>query len=347
MIDSILVFVAKHASSLPERLVRGLFLLAADVLWLLGLGGERQLERNLVHVLHARDGAIPSRREVRHTARLAMRSYFTYFSEAMTLEARDTLTLDARVRGTGAYLADIQADARRGSVPAALGHQGNWDYAGFWSHLHLLPVTTVAERLSNEQLLEEFISIRKRAGISIFTTKTPGLTDRLKHVMTGEEHRLVPLLADRDLSHHGEFVEAFDSMIRVARGPATLSYDLMTPLYVVNVYRERLHGERRRAAKTPYGYVIDISGKIDPHTYEGMNREDALRAISQEWVRQWSAGVMAHPQDWHMLQPVFLEDMDASRMSNVPADVARRIASLHAHDHNRGQSADGEGVKSR
>lgn len=329
MIDSILVFVAKHASSLPERLVRGAFLLAADILWLLGLGGERQLERNLAHVLHARDGAAPSRHAVRRTARRAMRSYFTYFSEAMTLEARDSVTLDARVRGAGAYLDDILANSRHASLPAALGHQGNWDYAGFWSHLHLLPVTTVAERLSNEQLLEEFISIRKRAGIAIFTTKTPGLTDKLKDVMRGEEHRLVPLLADRDLSHHGEFVNAFDSMIRVARGPATLSYDLMTPLYVVNVYREKLHGERRKKAKTPYGYVIDISGKVDPHDYQGMEREEALRAISQEWVRQWCAGVMEHPEDWHMLQRVFLEDMDATRMSNVPDDVAHRLEELH------------------
>lgn len=340
MIDSILVFVARHASSLPERLVRGLFLLAADIMWLCRIGGERQLERNLTHVLHARDGRMPARRDLRRTAHRAMRSYFTYFSEAMTLEARSNETLDARVHGAGTYLDAILADSRTASLPAALGHQGNWDYAGFWSHLHLLPVTTVAERLSNEQLLEEFIEIRERAGISIFTTKTPGLTDKLKDVMReqgkgkgagdGNEHRLVPLLADRDLSHHGEFVEAFDSMIRVARGPATLSYDMMTPLYVVNVYREKLHGERRKKAQTPYGYVIDISGRVDPADYQGMEREDALRAISQEWVRQWSQGVMAHPEDWHMLQPVFLEDMDTSRMSNVPPDVERRIEAMRS-----------------
>lgn len=328
MVDRLLVFVARHASALSERFVRGVFLLSADILWLFGLGGERQLERNLAHVLAFRDGKPAGRRELRRVAHQGMRSYFTYFSEAMTLEARDDATLAARVRGTGKYYDDIMRAAERTSLPAALGHQGNWDYAGFWSHGNLLPVTTVAERLSNEELLRSFIDIRERAGIRIFTTKTPGLTDKLKDVMRGDRRVLVPLLADRDLSHHGEFVEAFDSMIRVARGPATLSYDLMLPLYVVNVYREKLHGKRRKAAKTPYGYVVDISGKVDPREYRNMGREDALRGISQAWVTLWCDEVAAHPEDWHMLQPVFLEDMDASRLTNIPDDVQRRLDAL-------------------
>lgn len=323
MVDKLLVFVARHASSLPEGLVRALFLFAANVMWLFGIGGERQLERNIAHVLAARDGRRPARREVRRVARRGMRSYFTYFSEAMTLEARDDATLAARVRGTGRFHDAIREDAAKGSVPAALGHQGNWDYAGFWSRDHLMPVTTVAEKLSNEDLLRAFIEIRERAGISILTTHTPGLTDKLKDVLRGQEHRLVPLLADRDLSHHGEFVHAFDSVIRVARGPATLCFDLKMPLYTVNVYRERLHGKRRRKAHTRWGYVIDISGRVDPADFEGMEREEALRAISQAWVDQWAPLVEEHPEDWHMLQPVFLEDMDRSRLGAVPDDIRR------------------------
>lgn len=325
MTDKLLILAARLAPHVPEGLVRALFLAAADVVWALRVGGVGQLERNLAHVLAARDGARPSRRVVRRLSRRAMRSYFTYFSEAMTLEAVDDATLAARVRGGGPFLRELLDDAARTSLPAVLGHQGNWDYAGFWSHGNLLPVTTVAERLSNEELLGIFLDVRRRAGIDILVTGTPHLTDRLKDVMRGEERRLVPLLADRDLSRHGEFVDAFDSVIRVARGPATLCFDLGLPLYVVNVHRERLSGERRRRARTPYGYVIDITGRIDPAGYRGMEREAALRAISQEWVRIWERGVMEHPEDWHMLQPVFLEDMNPTRLKNVPDDVAARI----------------------
>nr|WP_235143715.1 hypothetical protein [Bifidobacterium moukalabense] len=56
-----------------------------------------------------------------------------------------------------------------------------------------------------------------------------------------------------------------------------------------------------------------------------MPRQEALQAISQAWVDLWARGIAAHPQDWHMLQPLFLEDLDRSRLHDVPDGLRSRM----------------------
>ena len=104
-----------------------------------------------------------------------------------------------------------------------------------------------------------------------------------------------------------------------------MAYDTGLPLYVVNMYRERLHGERRRTARTPYGYVCRVSAPIDISRFAGLPREQAIHDISQAWVDVWASGIAEHPQDWHMLQPIFIEDLDLSRLKDVPDEVLKMI----------------------
>lgn len=270
---NMMAWLANHPRVLPERVIRGAFLAAADVAWLLRVGSVRQLERNLSHVLTwscARPDAAVAQptpvdaKALRRMSRRGMRSYFTYFSEALTVGARSERQLKARIRGTGSGLQSLfeltaPSQGNR-SAPVAMGHQGNWDYDGFWARYALAPVTTVAERLADTRMLEVFVAIRERLGIRILLTGTPHLTERLEDELA-KPHVIVPLLADRDLSRHGEFVEAFGSTIRVARGPATLAYDTGSPLYVANTYRERLTGARRKEAGTPMGMSARSAGR--------------------------------------------------------------------------------------
>ena len=44
-----------------------------------------------------------------------------------------------------------------------------------------------------------------------------------------------------------------------------------------------------------------------------MPRADRVRAMTQAWVDEFAAGVRQRPQDWHMLQKVFVEDLDPER----------------------------------
>ncbi|MDY3126255.1 phosphatidylinositol mannoside acyltransferase [Bifidobacterium mongoliense] len=327
MLDTIVIALMRGASHVPEALVRAPFLLAADAAWLARTTGVRQLERNLRHVIAHRDGTdAVDRAGIRRLSRRAMRSYFSYFSEALSVGARSRGELLARIRPDGDGFAPLRRliHDHPGSAPMAMGHQGNWDYAGFWAHDALAPVTTVAERLSNRAMLDAFVAIRERLGMTILLTGQQGLTERLKRAMA-EPHVLVPLLADRDLGPRGEFVRAFGSTIRVARGPATLAYDLHTPLFVANIHRETLTGERRRRASSSHGYVIRITGPLDIDRFRTLPRHEAIAAITQAWVDRWAAGVEDHPEDWHMLQPIFLEDLDLDRLRDVPADVLARV----------------------
>ena len=59
------------------------------------------------------------------------------------------------------HLADALATGR--GVVVALPHMGNWDHAGAWATLAHSPVVTVAERLKPEDLYEQFLAFRRGA----------------------------------------------------------------------------------------------------------------------------------------------------------------------------------------
>ena len=243
--------------------MRGLFTCAADIAWVFRVGGVRQLERNLTHVfaseMRRSHGSVDNRelrRRVRHCSRQGHALYFAYFCEARPLVQGANNSFGHESRGDGQRFDSIVRDAKQGvSSLIAMGHQGNWDYAGYWARLEVAPVVTVAERLANDELLHTFVDIRERLGMRILLTGQHDLTGRLRNVLL-DSTVVVPLLADRDLSRHGVFVHAFDSVIRVARGPAALAYDTGNPLYVVNLYRENSADGVKKQAGVPYGYVM-------------------------------------------------------------------------------------------
>ena len=246
MPDRLLIFLAQHARLVPERLLRGLFLAAADLCWLFRIGGVRQLERNLAHVMPEAD-----HRSLRRTSRQGMRSYFVYFVEALTVGARTKEQLLARIHGGGnAYPSPAKTDIGLRSLPIGMGHQGNWDYAGFWACSTVGQVTTVAERLRDQGMLNTFADIRRRLGMNILLTGEPDITGRLTTLLRKPD-QVVPLLADRDLSRRGVFVQAFDSWIRVAAGPAVIALDARLPLYTVNMHREKLTGSAADRPRPP------------------------------------------------------------------------------------------------
>ena len=50
-----------------------------------------------------------------------------------------------------------------------------------------------------------------------------------------------------------------------------------------------------------------------PVPAEGDSKQQAA-AMMQEVARLFEAGIRAHPQDWHMLQRVFVADLDPGRL---------------------------------
>ena len=300
----------QHAGSVPAPLLRGVTVVAADVVWLLRTGGVQQLTRNLAR---ARPTASP--RELRRLARAGMRSYMRYYGEAFVMRDATPEQVEARVRVVG--YDETRELVGRGVTPVvALSHQGNWDLAGVYASTHIAPVLTVAERLEPPELYEEFKAFREALGMEILTAGDPGVFRTLLRAAQGRgPGRIICLLADRDLSHHGVEVDFLGARARVAAGPAALAVSAGAPLVAGGIYYERLTGARRAAAGTPWGIVIRFHPVIEVPT-EGTTAE-RVAVVTQRWVDDLAGDIRAHPQDWHMLQKVFVDDLDAARYART------------------------------
>lgn len=299
---------------LPEPVARALFTAAADGAWLARGGGVRQLEANL-----ARLRPDLSRRPLRRVSRDNLRGYLRYYREAFQLPRLSRAQIEARVRVIGD--AAIRAELAAGrSVQLALSHSGNWDLAGAWGTRELGQVVTVAERLEPEELFEGFLTFRTGLGITIIPLEKDGNVFRRLLRLSRSGAHVVPLLADRDLSHTGVEVDLAGHRARVAPGPAALSKAAGQALHAVMIRHERLHGARRRAAGGPWGIVVEFGERLDRP-----GEQATVEELTQRWVDWLTVRLRRHPDAWHMLQKVFLADLDADRLARS-AERARQAA---------------------
>ena len=253
-----------------------------------------------------------------------MRTYLRYYAEAFALPRLTPEQIDARVRPVGAE-APAEAAGQGRPVVLALAHQGNYDLAGAWASRHLAPATTVAERLNPPEIFDAFVRMRDAVGMRIIPLDRGSDVFR-ELVRTAQRGRvLIPLLADRDLTSRGLEVDFLGERARVAVGPAALSIATGAMLVPTQVSHERLHGERRRAAGTPWGVVVTFGPPVPVPT--GVPRSEQVRLMTQAWVDALGADIIEHPTHWHMLQKVFVADLDPERYAVTRAkDKAKGTA---------------------
>jgi KDO2-lipid IV(A) lauroyltransferase len=182
----------------------------------------------------------------------------------------------------------------------ALPHAGNWDYAGAWVCAHGWPLTTVAERLKPEAVYRRFVAYRESLGMEIIPLSggerppMDVLAERLA------ESRVVPLLADRDLSARGVEVTFFGGRTRMPAGPALLALRTGAPLFTVSLWYDGEHPRGRVLGPVPL--PPESLGSLDVR----------VRALTQTIADRLGEGIAAHPADWHMLQRLWLSDAGAS-----------------------------------
>src|SRR4051812_11784814 len=270
---------------LPEHRARRLFEIAADQMYRTHGKGVDRLRSNLRRVCPELDE--PTLDALTHRA---VRSYLRYWCEAFRLPSWPLDDLVARTRTVHEERLRDPYAAGRGVV-AALPHQGNWDWAGAWACHTGIPVVTVAERLRPERLYEEFVTFRESVGMRILplTGHEPPLP-QLEAAL--REGGFVPLLADRDLGRKAVEVSLCDHRARMPPGPALLA---------------RATG----AALVPItsAYVgEDMQLTFHPHIEVGPGLEGITRAM-QQVADAFTTALRAHPQDWHMMQKVFVDDL--------------------------------------
>ena len=283
---------------MPERAAYALFDAVADVT--VARGGAERMRANYARVRPELDDAA-----LDALVREGMRRYLRYYCEAFRLPdlGPDDLAERVRAEGDGPIREVIDGG---GSVVAFLGHLGNWDLAGAWGSVHLGPVTTVAERLEPEEVFEEFLAFRTGLGMTILPlTGGPDVFSELRKAT--RRPGIIPLLADRDLTARGVEVEFCGHPARMAAGPAALALAERRPLHPVSIRHER------RPGGGGWGIVVKFHPAVDVPA-SGTTREKAL-AMTQACADVLGAAVREHTADWHMLQRVFLEDLDPARLA--------------------------------
>lgn len=273
----------KVVGVLPMPIVRWIFETAGARV-ARSLRVTKYLRRNLARVLGkpAPDALVEQ----------SMRSYARYWAEAFRLPvlSRGDLgaSLDSAVDGRE-HLDNSLAKGK--GVVLTLPHCGNWDMAGVWLVHHAGSFTTVAERLRPEVLFDAFVEFREGLGFRVIphVGGDPAFP-RLKQVL--EAGGIVCLLGERDLKGSGVPVSFFGEATSFPAGPAQLALSTGAALHTVDAHF------------TDSGWGFSISEPLEV---------DTLEATVQRIANNFERSISAHPQDWHMLQPVWLTDRQSAQ----------------------------------
>jgi KDO2-lipid IV(A) lauroyltransferase len=286
--------------TMPESAAYALFNRIADVAVVRNGKGIRRLRANYSRV---RPELGPL--ELDALVREGMRSYMRYYCEAFRLPGLSRERIDSAVRATGTQ-EPARICAEGGAAVAFVGHLGNFDLAAAWSAHNLAPVTTVAERLEPEEVFQEFVAFRNSINMDIIPlTGSDDPFARLLRVAR-EGGRIIALASDRDLTRNGVEVDLLGHRARMAKGPAVLSLMTGAPLYAAAVHYEKApRGEGLGGYRT----IIEMSPALRPRV-EGTTAVKAQDLI-QQCADHIAGTIREHTSSWHMLQRVFVEDLEA------------------------------------
>ncbi|HET8595442.1 MAG TPA: phosphatidylinositol mannoside acyltransferase [Intrasporangium sp.] len=288
--------------TMPERAAYGLFDRIADVAVLRGGKGIERLRSNYARV---RPELPPA--ELDELVHDGMRSYMRYYCEAFRLPSLRPEQIDRAATVTG--FEELRETCRAGgSAIAFVGHLGNFDMAAAWSARNLAPVTTVAERLEPEEVFQDFVAFRNSIQMDIIPLAGGGnpFHELLRTAKKGG--RLIALASDRDLTANGVEVDLLGHRARMAKGPALLSLMTGAPLYAA-----RVHYERAAPGEGLGGYrtVVEVGPRLTPRV-SGSTAELAQDLV-QQCADHLAETIRTHTSSWHMLQRVFVEDLDPLR----------------------------------
>lgn len=283
---------------LPEPVAVRLGRTIADLVWKQRGKGVQRLESNYARVV---PDASPER--LAELSRAGMRSYLRYWMESFRLPAWSAARIESGFDVKDVhYLTDGLAAGK--GVILALPHLANWDLAGAWVTTKLeTPFTTVAERLKPESLYDRFVAYREGLGMEVLPhsggTAFGMLARRLR------DGGLVCLVADRDLSASGVEVDFFGDTARMPAGPALLAQQTGALLLPVTLW---------------YDESPVMQGRVHPpiEVPETGTRTEKTSVMTQALADAFASGIAEHPEDWHMLQRLWLADLEP-RPADGPA----------------------------
>jgi KDO2-lipid IV(A) lauroyltransferase len=268
---------------LPEKTAYSLFQKIGVYLAKNNKGGSARLRSNLSQVKPGYTS-----RELDELTEKAMASYMRYWCDTFRSPDWSKELISKKVQCTNEEY--LTSPMRRGEgVIVALPHAGNWDLAGAYFASMGLPLVTVAEKLKPEALFNRFLSHRAKLGMEVLPLDSRSMAALIART---KSKKLIALVADRDLSESGVPVSFFQGVARMPAGPALLAIRTGVPLVTAFV------------SYTTDGIHIDFE-KV-PIPEQGTDQEKLTRVV-QNCADQFALGIAKHPEDWHMLQKIWID----------------------------------------
>jgi len=218
----------------------------------------------------------------------AMRSYMRYWCDTFRLPDWSKKRILETVTVTNEHLL-IDAIAAKTGVIVAVPHAGNWDHAGAYFCAKGIRLVTVAERLKPEKLFLKFLAYRQAMGMEVLPLDGRVLNTLEERLNEGA---LVALVSDRDLSRSGIEVEFFGGKARMPAGPALLALRTKAPLITAFV------------SYTESGVHIEFRNIIVPSAGDESSK---VKEIVQMTAQYFEDGISESPEDWHMLQRIWID----------------------------------------
>jgi phosphatidylinositol dimannoside acyltransferase len=288
---------------MPESWARALFMAGAGIAWRRQGHGVQVLEGNLIRVLRTIPGDSPDPTEIdgaelRALSRIVLRSYARYYLETFRLQTipKQRILDGMHVNQENVDLTLEHLKNGRGVI-YALPHMGDFEQAGLWVNLvGAHSFTTVAERLKPESVYQRWLKFRSALGMEVLpTTGGPHpfgvMAQRLR------AGKLVCIVADRDLSDTGVEVDFFGEKALLPGGPASLAVRTGAALMPVSC---SFAGETEWAAHVYDEIPVPETG----------DRSEKVAVMTQQLATVFEQAIREHVRDWHMLQRVFVADLD-------------------------------------
>jgi KDO2-lipid IV(A) lauroyltransferase len=274
----------KLLRALPEKSAYALFRRGSA--WLVKRNGKsvQRLRKNLTRV----SPGLPEP-QMQLLLEEGMASYMRYWCDTFRFPNWDKDRIKSTVTVTREDLLIDGIKSGRGVI-VALPHAGNWDHAGAYFCLKGIHLVTVAERLKPERLFNEFLRYRQAMGMEVLALDSRSIVTLAQRLREGH---LIALVADRDLSKSGIDVQFFGKPARMPAGPAVLA--LKTGAIFLTAF----------VNYTNQGIHITFDEISIP---EDGTQEEKVSILVQKSANNFEEGIRKFPQDWHMLQRIWIDE---------------------------------------
>ncbi|MDX1620916.1 MAG: phosphatidylinositol mannoside acyltransferase [Nitriliruptorales bacterium] len=273
------------AARLPEPLARGLPERLGSLWFRAASDRQREMVRiNLGRVVGAREHD-----DLDELIEAAYQSYARYWFDAFRLHTMDPEEVVDRSTAENLEAIDELVADGRGAI-LATGHLGSWDIGAMFATQRGWDVTVVAEVLEPRRLFEQFVWLRRKAGLGVIPLVRGGdMIERLTEVV--HDGGIAALLADRDLTKKGPVVEFFGEPCRLPPGTAALARRTGRPVAIGAFFTE---GADYRGVVTD---VVDISH---------LSVEQGTQVVAYALERL----IGRYPEQWHVFVPQWLAERE-------------------------------------